>query len=108
MAKQKATIREVPYMGVIYAMAEAVKLGFRTGHPDWSNLGQGQPEGGPIEGAPTRLSWITLEPHDHAYGPVEGIDELREAVADHYLRIGSACVSSSVNEDLDSPGHGTR
>ena len=87
MAKQKATIREVPYMGVIYAMAEAVKLGFRNGHPDWSNLGQGQPEVGPIEGAPTRLSWITLEPHDHAYGPVEGIDELREAVADHYNRL---------------------
>ena len=87
MAKKQATIRDVPYMGVIYVMAEAMKLGFRNGHPDWSNLGQGQPEVGPIEGGPTRLSWITLEPHDHAYGPVGGIDELREAVAGHYNRL---------------------
>ena len=87
MAKKQATIREVPYMGVIYVMTEAMKLGFRNGHPDWSNLSQGQPEVGPIEGAPSRVSWITLEPHDHAYGPVGGIGELREAVADHYNRL---------------------
>ena len=74
-------------MGVIYVMTEAVKLGFRNGHPDWCNLGQGQPEVGPIQGGPTRLSWITLEPHDHAYGPVGGIDELKESVADHYNRL---------------------
>jgi aspartate/methionine/tyrosine aminotransferase len=85
--KQPPIFREVPYMGVIYVVAEAVKLGFRNGHPDWCNLGQGQPEIGPIPGSPTRLSWITLEPHDHAYGPVGGIDELKEAVAAHYNRL---------------------
>lgn len=87
MAKKQATFREVPYMGVVGVVAEAVKLGYRNGHPDWCDLGQGQPEVGPVEGAPTRLSWITLEPHDQAYGPVGGIDELRGAVADHYNRL---------------------
>ncbi len=34
-------LRDIPYMGVIYVVAEAMKLGFRNGHPDWCNLGQG-------------------------------------------------------------------
>ena len=85
--KRQPTFRDVPYMGVIWVVAEAMKLGFRNGHPDWCNLGQGQPEIGPIQGAPKRLSWITLESHDHAYGPIGGIDELKVAVADHYNRL---------------------
>ena len=44
--------RPVPYTGVIYVMAEAQKRGWRYGHPDWANLGQGQPETGPLPGAP--------------------------------------------------------
>ena len=38
------SLQAVPYMGVIFVVAEAVKLGFYNGHPDWANLGQGQPE----------------------------------------------------------------
>ena len=74
-------------MGVAQAMADAAEFGYRNGRPDWCNLGQGQPDVGRIEGAPNRLTWITLEPHDHSYGPAGGIDELREAVADHYNRL---------------------
>ena len=74
-------------MGVAQAMANAAEFGYRSGRPDWCNLSQGQPDVGRIEGAPNRLSWITLEPHDHSYGPAGGIDELREAVADHYNRL---------------------
>ncbi len=74
-------------MGVAQAMADAAQFGYRNGRPDWCNLGQGQPDVGRIEGAPNRLTWITLEPHDHSYGPAGGIDELREAVADHYNRL---------------------
>lgn len=81
------TFRPVPYMGVIYVVAEAMKLGFRNGDPDWCNLGQGQPEVGPMAGAPPRISSIELEPHDHAYGPVGGTDELRQVVAGHYNRL---------------------
>lgn len=87
MAKRKVVFQEFPHMGISHVMAEAGKFGYRPGRPDWSNLGQGQPEVGRIEGAPSRLAWITLEPHDHAYGPVGGIDELREAVAEHYNRL---------------------
>ena len=27
--------RPIPYMGVIWVVAEAMKLGFHNGHPDW-------------------------------------------------------------------------
>lgn len=82
-----AALRNVPYMGVIYVVAEAVKLGFRNGHPDWCNLGQGQPEIGEMAGAPKRICDVHLEPADHAYGPLEGTPELREAVAAHVNRL---------------------
>jgi len=74
-------------MGVIFVVHEAMKRGFVNGHPDWSNLGQGQPEIGPMEGAPERIADVHIEPEDHAYGPLEGIPELREAVAAHYNRL---------------------
>jgi aspartate/methionine/tyrosine aminotransferase len=80
--------REIPNMGVIHVVAEAAKLGFSNGHPDWCNLGQGQPEVGELEDAPPRIdSWDFVRPQDHAYGPVNGITELREAVAEHYNRL---------------------
>jgi hypothetical protein len=74
-------------MGVIYVVAEAMKLGFWNGHPDWCNLGQGQPEVGEIDGAPPRIREIQMAPSDHAYGPIGGTDALRQAVADHYNRL---------------------
>jgi len=80
-------LRQVPYMGVIYVVAEAVKLGFTNGDPDWCNLGQGQPEVGEMEGAPPRISTVEMKPEDAAYGPLEGTTELREAVAAHYNRL---------------------
>ena len=58
--------RPIPYMGVIWVVAEAMKLGFRNGHPDWCHLGQGQPEVGEMEGAPPRPAEIGMEPSDHA------------------------------------------
>lgn len=79
--------RDVPYMGVIYVVAEAAKLGFRNGDPQWSNLGQGQPEVGELAGAPERFSGVSAQPQDHAYGPVGGIPILKQAVADHYNRL---------------------
>jgi len=79
--------RPIPYMGVIYVVAEAVKLGFRNGHPDWCNLGQGQPEVGEMEGAPPRFTDFRVEPEDHAYGPLEGLPELRTRIAEHYNRL---------------------
>jgi len=78
--------REVPYMGVIWVVAEAHKRGFWNGNPDWCNLGQGQPEIGEMEGAPDRLRSVVIEPEEQAYGPINGTDEMRQAVADHYNR----------------------
>ena len=80
-------LRQVPYMGVIHVVAEAMKLGFTNGDPDWCNLGQGQPEVGEMAGAPPRITSVEMKPEDAAYGPLEGTGELREAVAAHYNRL---------------------
>lgn len=74
-------------MGVIHVVAEASKRGFTNGDPNWCNLGQGQPEVGPIEGAPPRIDEVHLAPNDHAYGPIGGTQAMRQAVADHYNRL---------------------
>ena len=77
-------IRQVPRTGVIYVMHEAAKEGFVYGHPEWANLGQGSPESGDLPGAPPRIDTIKLTPAQHAYGPVEGWQPLRQKVADFY------------------------
>lgn len=77
-------LRDVPYMGVIYVVAEASKLGYHGEHPDWCNLGQGMPEVGPLPGAPERVARVDIAVNDHAYGPVQGLPELRQGVADLY------------------------
>ncbi|MCC6675517.1 MAG: pyridoxal phosphate-dependent aminotransferase [Phycisphaerales bacterium] len=79
--------RDLPFMGVIHVNNLAMQAGWVMGDPAWSNLGQGQPEVGPMEGAPPRYSQLNFDPADHAYGPVEGIPAYRQAVADHYNRL---------------------
>lgn len=76
--------RSVPRTGVIFVTNEARARGYRAGHPDWCNLGQGMPETGPIEGAPERVEAVPIDPADHEYAPVAGLWELREAVAELY------------------------
>src|SRR5215475_3121472 len=68
-------------------LTHAAARGFAPGDPKWINLGQGQPEIGDIPGAPPRITWVALESGDHAYGPVNGVRELRDAVAAHYNRL---------------------
>ncbi len=76
--------RQVPWTGVIYVTAEAARRGWRYGHVDWVNLGQGQPETGPLPGAPPRVQHVDIAVDDQEYAPVAGIRELREAVAALY------------------------
>lgn len=101
MKKNKSlyAFREVPYMGVIWVVAEAMKLGFYNGNPDWANLGQGQPEVGEMDGAPPRIKSVELEPHDHAYGPLGGSQQLREKIAEHYNRLFRKKHSSKYTAD---------
>ena len=87
MTRPDAAFRNIPFMGVIHVVAEAEKKGFTNGDPTWCNLGQGQPEVGPISGAPPRLEAAQWAVADHAYGPVVGTLALRQAVADHYNRL---------------------
>jgi N-succinyldiaminopimelate aminotransferase len=76
--------RPVPFTGVIYVMAEATRHGYSYGNRDWCNLGQGQPETGPLPGAPPRVEQVPIGPADQEYAPVAGIPELRQAVAELY------------------------
>ena len=76
--------RPVPLTGVIYVVAEATRLGYRPGHPEWCNLGQGQPETGPLPGGPPRIEVVPIVPADQEYAPPAGVPELRAAVADMY------------------------
>jgi len=87
VAPNQGALRDVPFMGVIFVVHEASKLGFVNGAPDWSNLGQGQPEVGPMAGAPPRIAKVEIKPEDHAYGPLGGTPELRTLIAAHYNRL---------------------
>jgi len=82
--------RKVPRTGVIYVMGEAARLGYRHGgeptEGGWCNLGQGQPETGPLPGSPPRCEAISIDVDDQEYAPVAGLGELREAIADFYNR----------------------
>jgi N-succinyldiaminopimelate aminotransferase len=79
--------RAVPRTGVVYVTKEATARGYRTGDPEWSNLGQGQPETGTLPGAPPRVASLSIDSADHYYAPVAGVPELREAVAALYNRL---------------------
>jgi len=99
--------RPVPRTGVIYVMTEAARQGFRYGHSEWANLGQGAPETGPLPGANPRISGIAVEDDAHEYGPVPGIDALREAVAHLYntrFRRGMRSQYSAENVAISSGG----
>ncbi len=87
IAEPMSAFRQLPFMGVIRVNEEAMKIGYRMGDPNWSNLGQGQPEVGVLQGAPPRYDHLDIDLNDHGYGPVEGLPELRQAVADHYNRL---------------------
>ncbi|MCA9575189.1 MAG: pyridoxal phosphate-dependent aminotransferase [Sandaracinaceae bacterium] len=76
--------RNVPRTGVIYVTVEAQKRGFQLGAEGWCNLGQGQPETGPLPGAPPRVTSVPVGADDLDYAPVPGIPELRAAVANLY------------------------
>jgi hypothetical protein len=76
--------RSVPRTGVIYVMGEAARGGYDPASAEWSNLGQGMPETGPLPGGPPRVSAVVVDPADLEYAPIPGIWELREAVADLY------------------------
>lgn len=76
--------RRVPRTGVIYVMHRAGQQGFTYDDPEWSNLGQGMPETGPLPGAPPRVEQISIDPIAQEYGPITGEIALRQKVADLY------------------------
>lgn len=85
-AATHTAFRAVPRTGVIYVTSEAEKRGFRASDPEWCNLGQGQPETGPLAGAPARIETLSMSVDTYEYAPVAGLWDLRAAVADAYNR----------------------
>ena len=83
-----SAFRPVPRTGVIYVTTEAARRGY---DPRRSRLVQprpGQPETGPLPGAPPRVrERSTSIPRDQEYAPVAGLWELREAIAELYNRL---------------------
>ncbi|HKC24719.1 MAG TPA: pyridoxal phosphate-dependent aminotransferase [Thermoanaerobaculia bacterium] len=82
-----AAFRPVPRTGVIYVVAEAARRGYTAADPEWANLGQGQPETGPLPGGPPRVERVAVEVADQEYAPIAGLPELREAIAGLYNRL---------------------
>ncbi|KAF9789831.1 aminotransferase [Thelephora terrestris] len=71
--------------GVIYCSDRAMANGFSYAcSHEWSNLGQGAPEVGPIPDAPERPSSIPVPQDSLEYAPTTGVKELRQAVANLY------------------------
>src|ERR1700722_13214691 len=102
-----SAFRAVPRTGVIYVTTEAAKRGFHGGDPAWSNLGQGQPETGPLPGAPPRVHDVTIDVDDQEYAPIPGIWELREAIAslyNHLYRRGMPSQYSAENVAVSGGG----
>ena len=85
--EEHVAFRRVPRTGVIFVMTEARRNGYTPNHPSWTNFGQGQPEAGPLVGAPARIGSMPIAMEDHEYAPIAGLTELREAVAAHYNAI---------------------
>ena len=76
--------RRVPRTGVIYVMHRAAAAGHGSDGRTWYNLGQGSPEVGSLPGAPPRRDRLHIDPRRQTYAPVDGIDELRDRVAELY------------------------
>ena len=76
--------RQVPRTGVIYVMTEATRLGYSASNKQWCNFGQGAPETGPLKNSPERVRSVSFKDEEHEYAPVDGLPELREAVAELY------------------------
>ena len=103
-----SAFRSVPRTGVIYVTTEASKRGFRTGDPAWCNLGQGQPETGPLPGAPDRVHRVAIDVDDQEYAPIPGIWELREAIAGLYNRLYRRGIPSKYSAENVSVSGGGR
>ncbi|MGA7121779.1 MAG: pyridoxal phosphate-dependent aminotransferase [Polyangiaceae bacterium] len=84
MSEEHSAFRTVPRTGVIYVTTEAQRHGFSPSNGEWCNLGQGQPETGALPGAPPRVTHLDVALDDQEYAPVQGVWQLREAVASLY------------------------
>jgi len=107
LSERPSVFRPVPRTGVIYVTTEAQRAGFRQDDPTWCNLGQGQPETGPLDGAPQRVTEVSIGSLDQEYAPVAGIWEAREAVAGMYndlFRRGMPSRYSAENVALSGGG----
>jgi N-succinyldiaminopimelate aminotransferase len=103
-----SAFRSVPRTGVIFVTTEAQKRGFRSGDPAWCNLGQGQPEIGPLPGAPDRVQRVAIDVDDQEYAPIPGIWELREAIAGLYNRLYRRGIPSKYSAENVSVSGGGR
>lgn len=99
--------RHVPQTGVIFVMQRAAEKGYSPHDQEWVNLGQGAPETGPLEGAPSRIKAFEIDPLAHEYSPVIGDLALRKKVADlynHLYRQGKSSQYTYENVSISGGG----
>src|SRR2546423_3083793 len=89
-------------------MHEAMAHGFSYGDQDWTNLGQGSPETGPIAEAPPRIESVTIGIPQQQYAPVAGNKALCQAVADFYNTVYRSGKKSKYTRDNVSIASGGR
>tara|TARA_E500000178_G_scaffold351862_1_gene413936 strand:+ start:502 stop:1749 length:1248 start_codon:yes stop_codon:yes gene_type:complete len=90
--------KEVPKTGVIYVLERAIKAGYSPSSSEWSNLGQGAPETGPLNGKANDIN-LSIDQYNREYGPVNGSKSLRKQVAEYYNHLYRKNHSSKYTED---------
>ncbi len=71
--------------GVIYVTSEANARRLPPGRSELVQTSvEGQPETGPLPGAPPRVTHLDIHLNDQEYAPVAGLWEVREAIASMY------------------------
>ncbi|MDQ2993398.1 MAG: pyridoxal phosphate-dependent aminotransferase [Pseudomonadota bacterium] len=102
-----SAFRTVPKTGVIYVMDKAETFGYTAGNAEWANLGQGAAETGEIPECAPRLIDVPQSMQMYEYSSVNGIKDLRVAVADlynHRYRQGKASQYTYENVAISSGG----
>lgn len=97
----RSFLRVLPNRGARFVNSRVAAF---KGAQSWINLGQGQPEPASLSDYPE----LTLQPEDLAYGPFEGLPQLRSAVATLYNRLYRSGRSSPLGERNVAIGAGGR
>ena len=95
-----AAFRAVAKTSVIYVMEQATLYGYSDQAPAWCNLGQGQPESGPLTYHSKRIQSMNITVSGSEYASIEGLWGLGDQIADFnnqlYRQVKNSLQSKSI------------